>query len=100
MLTITSLLTRVERVYGHRPAIVDAEGTFTWSQFIDRVRRAAGADAGAQPHHRQAVEGVRLDRHRIDLSQFDRPVKREERNAEGEAEARDEESSAFSLRHA
>ena len=42
MLTITSMLTRIERVYGNRPGIVDAEGTFTWAQFMDRVRRAGG----------------------------------------------------------
>ncbi|MHA1536117.1 MAG: class I adenylate-forming enzyme family protein [Alphaproteobacteria bacterium] len=42
MLTITSMLTRIERVYGRRPGIIDAEGTFTWSQFMDRVRRAGG----------------------------------------------------------
>ena len=42
MLTITSMLTRTERLYGSRPGIIDPEGTFTWSQFMDRVRRAAG----------------------------------------------------------
>jgi len=41
MLTITSMLTRTERLFGSHPGIIDPEGTFTWSQFMDRVRRAA-----------------------------------------------------------
>jgi len=41
MLTLTSMLTRVERVFGHRLGVIDDEGTFTWAEFMDRVRRAA-----------------------------------------------------------
>jgi len=42
MLTLTSMMIRAEQISGARPAIVDPEGTFTWTQFMDRVRRAAG----------------------------------------------------------
>jgi len=42
MLTLTSMMIRAEQISGDRPAIVDPEGTFTWAQFMDQVRRAAG----------------------------------------------------------
>jgi long-chain acyl-CoA synthetase len=41
MLTMASALDRTERQHGARPAIIDREGNLTWSQFADRVRRAA-----------------------------------------------------------
>ena len=37
MQTLTSAMRRTVRLYGAQPAIVDAEGTFTWDQFADRV---------------------------------------------------------------
>jgi long-chain acyl-CoA synthetase len=42
MLTMVSALERAQRLYGGRPAIIDREGKFTWSEFFDRVTRAAG----------------------------------------------------------
>lgn len=42
MLTISSMLRRVLRLYGSRPAVVDAEASFTWDQHGERVARAAG----------------------------------------------------------
>jgi len=42
MLTLTAMLTRAEQISGNRPAIVDPEGTYTWHQYMNRVRRAAG----------------------------------------------------------
>jgi long-chain acyl-CoA synthetase len=42
MLTMVSALERVQRLYGARPAIIDREGNFTWSEFVDRVTRVAG----------------------------------------------------------
>ena len=42
MLSLPSALDRTLRLHGARPAIVDAERTFTWRQFADRVARAAG----------------------------------------------------------
>lgn len=42
MLTMVSALERAQRLYGARPAIIDREGKFTWSEFFDRVTRAAG----------------------------------------------------------
>jgi long-chain acyl-CoA synthetase len=42
MLTISSMLRRVLRLYGASPAVVDAEARFTWTQHGERVARAAG----------------------------------------------------------
>ncbi len=42
MLTMTSALARAETVHGHRPAVVDDEGTFTWAMHMRRVRSLAG----------------------------------------------------------
>jgi long-chain acyl-CoA synthetase len=42
MLTLTATMVRAEQISGNRPAIVDPEGTFTWHQYMDRVRRAVG----------------------------------------------------------
>ena len=47
MLTMVSALERARRLYGDQPAIVDDEGTFTWTQFTDRAARAAGAARAA-----------------------------------------------------
>jgi long-chain acyl-CoA synthetase len=37
-----SALDRCARLYGHRPAIIDREGRFSWHEHLERVRRAAG----------------------------------------------------------
>jgi len=42
MLTMTSMLDRAARLYGTRTAVIDAEGRYTWTYFLDRVSRAAG----------------------------------------------------------
>ena len=57
MLTMVSAIDRARRLYGARPAIVDAEGTFTWTQFTDRVMRAAGVlqSLGVRPGDRYGI---------------------------------------------
>ena len=42
MLTMSSALDRCRRLYGSRRAFIDAEGTLTWTEHLDRVARAAG----------------------------------------------------------
>jgi acyl-CoA synthetase (AMP-forming)/AMP-acid ligase II len=42
MLTLTSALHRAAKVYGHKLAIIDPEGEYTWAEFVERVARAAG----------------------------------------------------------
>lgn len=42
MLTMASLLERAARLYGKQPAIVDSEANMNWSQYVDRIARAAG----------------------------------------------------------
>ncbi len=42
MLTMSSALDRAERYYAHKNAIVDYEGTWTWAEHLDRVKRLAG----------------------------------------------------------
>ncbi len=51
MLTMSSALDRAERYYGHRKAIVDYAGTWTWGEHVDRVKRLAGglAAMGVRP---------------------------------------------------
>lgn len=41
MSTLSGALQRTARQYGERPAVIDAEGGFTWRQFADRVARLA-----------------------------------------------------------
>lgn len=43
MLTMSSALDRCRRLYGDRRAVVDAEGTWSWAEHLERVARAAGA---------------------------------------------------------
>lgn len=43
MITMTSALLRTNRLFGDRPAIVDAEMNFTWNEHIIRVQKLAGA---------------------------------------------------------
>jgi long-chain acyl-CoA synthetase len=46
METMTSALLRTKKLFGDRPAIVDAERNFTWGEHLDRVEKLAGALAG------------------------------------------------------
>jgi long-chain acyl-CoA synthetase len=57
MLTLVSAMDRAGRLYGARPAIIDREATFTWSEFLDRVARAATVlrDHGIRPGDRFAI---------------------------------------------
>ena len=57
MLTLVSAMDRAARLYGARPAIIDREATFTWSEFLDRVARAAAVlrDHGIRPGERFAI---------------------------------------------
>ncbi len=41
MSTLSGALQRTARLHGGRPAVIDAEGIFTWHQFADRVARLA-----------------------------------------------------------
>ncbi len=43
MITMTSALKRAVNLFGHRPAVVDTERNFTWTEHMERV--AKGADA-------------------------------------------------------
>lgn len=60
MLTMTSTLERAARIYGPRPAIVDARATADWSEHVSRVRRAAAIliAHGLKPGDRFAVMGL------------------------------------------
>jgi long-chain acyl-CoA synthetase len=55
--TLTSALQRTAHLYRDKIAILDREVTFTWSQFIDRIRRAAGLlrDLGIDKNDRYAI---------------------------------------------
>ncbi len=57
MLTLVSAMDRARRLYGARPAIIDYERTFTWSEFLDRVARAATVlhDHGIRPGDRFGI---------------------------------------------
>ncbi len=65
MLTMVSAIERARRLYGGRPAIVDDEGTFTWTEFSDRAMRAAGvlAGLGVKPGERFAILSRNTFRH-------------------------------------
>ena len=45
-LTMASALARAARLYPKRPAVLDAEGSLTWAQWVERIARAAGVLAG------------------------------------------------------
>lgn len=45
MLTMTSVLDRARRLYGHQTAIIDEDQKYSWAEFYDRVSRAASAIA-------------------------------------------------------
>lgn len=40
-LTMGAVLRRAAALFGNRPAILDREGNMTWSQYVDRIARAA-----------------------------------------------------------
>ena len=42
MLSLAGALDRCGRLYGERPAIIDRERIFSWTEHLDRVARAAG----------------------------------------------------------
>lgn len=42
MLTMATALRRAAAIFGHRPAILDRERELTWSQYVNRIARAAG----------------------------------------------------------
>ncbi|MAI10988.1 MAG: fatty-acid--CoA ligase [Rhodospirillaceae bacterium] len=46
MLTMLSALDNARRLHGDRPAIVDEEQNFTWSNHVGRIAKAAGLLAG------------------------------------------------------
>ena len=66
MLTLTTMLARTERLYGARPAIIDVEGQFTWSEFINRIARCGhmlrrrGINAGDRFGRTVSVHGDRI----------------------------------------
>ena len=57
MLTMLSALDNALKLHGDRPAIVDEEQCFTWSQHVGRVAKAAGllADLGIGPGDRYGI---------------------------------------------
>ncbi len=56
-MNLPSIILENAHLYGRRPAILDDEGRFTWSQFTDRVARAAGVltGKGLRPGERFAI---------------------------------------------
>ncbi|MCW5771900.1 MAG: long-chain-fatty-acid--CoA ligase [Rhodospirillaceae bacterium] len=65
MLTMSSALDRCRRLYGGRKAIVDAEGTWNWTEHLSRVARAARAlrDLGVGRGDRFGILSRNLFRH-------------------------------------
>jgi len=65
MLTMSSALDRALRCYPNKPAIVDAEGRWSWAGHIDRVRRAAGVlqARGVRPGDRFGILSRNTFRH-------------------------------------
>ena len=57
MLTLTAMLARTMRLYGERPAIIDTEGQFTWSEFTNRIARCAAllSNRGITPGDRFGI---------------------------------------------
>jgi len=57
VLTLLSMLDRTLRLFGAQTAVVDAEGNFTWTQFGDRIARAASVlqSFGVEPGERFAI---------------------------------------------
>jgi long-chain acyl-CoA synthetase len=65
MLTMSQALDRCRRLYGGRRAIVDPEGTWTWSEHLARVARAASVlkARGVKPGDRFGVLSRNIFRH-------------------------------------
>jgi long-chain acyl-CoA synthetase len=65
MLTMSSALDRCRRLYGRRRALVDAEGSWSWEQHLDRVAHAAGMlrQLGVGTGDRYAILARNLVRH-------------------------------------
>ena len=57
MITHLSALDRVARLYGDRPAIIDEEQNFSWSEHVSRVSHVAGllADLDIGPGDRFGI---------------------------------------------
>jgi long-chain acyl-CoA synthetase len=60
MITMTSALLRTNKLFGDRPAIIDAEMNFTWSEHIVRVQKLASAlaDLGIEKGDRFGIIGA------------------------------------------
>ncbi len=65
MLTLPSVLHRTVSLYGKRTAVYDRERDYTWAEFAERVRRAAGVlvALGVKPGRRFAVISRNSFRH-------------------------------------
>jgi long-chain acyl-CoA synthetase len=65
MLTMSQALDRCRRLYGARRAMVDAEGTWTWAEHLDRVARAASLlmARGVKPGERFGILSRNSFRH-------------------------------------
>ena len=57
MLTMTSALTRAQRVFGGKTAIIDTEATYSWAEEVDRIARLANGlgSLGIEPTHRFGI---------------------------------------------
>jgi long-chain acyl-CoA synthetase len=42
LMTLATVLSRAGTIFAQRTAILDPEGNMTWSEYVDRIRRAAG----------------------------------------------------------
>ena len=65
MITMTSALQRTNKLFGNRPAIVDAERNFTWNEHIERIQKLAGAlsDLGLEKGDRFGIIGPNIFRY-------------------------------------
>jgi len=65
MLTMSQALDRCRRLYGARRAMVDAEGTWTWAEHLDRVARAGSLlkARGVKPGERFGILSRNTFRH-------------------------------------
>ena len=57
MQTMANLLTRAARFYGNRTAIIDGDWSNTWSEYVERIARAAGVltSRGIRPGDRFGI---------------------------------------------
>ena len=65
MLTMSSALDRCRRLYGDRRAIVDSEGTWTWTEHLARIARVASVlkAHGVKPGERFGILSRNMFRH-------------------------------------